>query len=101
MITRRDFLNGALLGTGAALLQAPAPAWATEAAYRTPAADWYGYGGIGDYAPSHGNTPELVTRAHEVRDGIYDQASPATIDTGEIFDVLIVGGGLAGLGAAF
>jgi len=101
MITRRDFLNGALIGTGAALLQAPAPAWAAETAFRTPAADWYGYGGIGDYASSHGNTPELVARAHEVRDGVYDRPSPATIETGEVFDVLIVGAGLAGLGAAF
>jgi spermidine dehydrogenase len=101
VITRRDFLNGALLGTGAALLQAPAPVWAQQPAYRIPAADWYGYGGIGDYAPSHGNTPELVARAHEVRDGVYDQPSITAIDTGEVFDFVIVGGGLAGLGAAF
>lgn len=99
-ITRRDFVNGALFGAGAALLQRPAPLFAQASDLTTPGDDWYGYGGVGDYAASHGNTPEVVGQAHAVRDGVYDRALNEGVDTGEVFDVVIVGGGMAGLGAA-
>jgi len=100
-ISRRDFLNGVLLGTGTSLLGARAPALAGQAEDLKPDEDWYGYGGVGDYAASHGNTPELVSRAHDVRSGRFRDASDDAIDTGETYDVVIVGAGLAGLGAAY
>lgn len=103
-ITRRDFLNGVLAGSGAALLARPAPLAALGSdhanPHAAPAPDWYGYGGIGDYAASHGNTPEVVARAHAIRDGAYTPLPRDVDDTGAIFDVIIVGGGMAGLGAA-
>ncbi len=95
-ITRRDFLNAPLIGSGALLLDLPAPSHRPR-----QQDDWYGYGGVGDYAPSHGNTPEVVDVAHRVRDGAYDRLPAAARDTGEIYDLAIVGGGFASLGAAF
>lgn len=61
---------------------------------------WDGYGGIGDYANSHGNTEEVVRTAHEIRGGRYSGLSDIA-DTGEVFDLVVVGGGLSGLGAAY
>ena len=113
-ITRKDFLNTALLGAGAALLGAPAPAealaklagdshrlekLATEAAY-PPHDSWTGPGGVGDYAASNGNTKAVMDAAHTIRDGTYGNAARAT-DTGEIYDLVVVGGGITGLTAAY
>jgi len=101
-ITRKDFLNATLLGVGGALLGSVAPAWARTG----PATDQgsgdalTGYGGTGDYARSNGNTKAVLDAAHRVRDRAY--ASPANIaDTAELYDVVVVGGGIAGLAAAY
>lgn len=95
-ITRRDFLNTTLLGTGAALMHAAAPSQ-----LRSDDSAWDGYGGVGDYARSHGNTQEVLRAAHEIRDGRYDSVPDGGIDTGEVFDLVVVGGGLSGLSAAY
>ncbi len=95
-ITRRDFLNGALLGAGAMLLDLSAPAFLLG--QRVP--DWDGYGGVGDYARSNGNTWEVMHAAHEVRDGLYDRPAANVVETGETYDLVIVGGGISGLMAA-
>jgi spermidine dehydrogenase len=93
-ITRRDFLNGALLGIGGALLgcRPPLPR-------QTLGPDWYGYGGVGDYRYSHGNTPEAVETAHRLRDGGFPSGFDR-LESIEDHDLVIVGAGLAGLGAA-
>lgn len=99
-ITRRDFVNGVLAGSGAALLN---PRVALSAAGKDPNRvdnSWYGYGGVGDYAPSHGNTPEVVNTAHRIRDGEFANL-PAKLAIDEEYDLVIVGGGMAGLGAAW
>ncbi|HUD71034.1 MAG TPA: NAD(P)-binding protein, partial [Dongiaceae bacterium] len=62
--------------------------------------DWYGPGGVGDYAASHGNTPEVLRVAHEIRDGRFDADLARAVDTGESYDLVVVGGGFAGLAAA-
>ena len=62
--------------------------------------DWYGYGGVGDYASSHGNTPDVVNTAHRLRDGEFANL-PSTMAIDEEYDLVIVGGGMAGLGAAW
>ena len=100
-ITRRDFLNGATAGS-AALLGAPlAPLASDQASILRPslAGNWYGYGGVGPYATSHGNTPEVVAAAHRLRDG---EATPRLDAMDAVYecDLAIVGGGMAGLGAA-
>ncbi|MFQ5645212.1 MAG: hypothetical protein ACE5FQ_16170, partial [Thiogranum sp.] len=86
-ITRRDFINGVLAGSGASLLARSGAVWPATSPFSEPAPGWYGYGGIGDYASSHGNTPEVVARAHELRDGRFARTT-AAIDTGEVFDMV-------------
>jgi len=49
---------------------------------------------------SHGNTPRLVKDAHDIRAGRYSLRPRDAIDTGEQYDLVIVGGGMAGLSAA-
>ena len=80
-ITRRDFVNGVLAGSGAALLN-PGVAYSAIARNLNRVDDsWYGFGGVGDYAPSHGNTPEVVNTAHRLRDGEF--ASLSAFVTGD------------------
>lgn len=95
-ITRRDFLNGALLGAGALLLQFPAPVRLFAQGHQ-----WGDYGGTGDYSASNGNTEDVVRYAHAMRDGKIDTNPEKATDTGELFDFLIIGGGMSGLAAAF
>ena len=101
-ITRRDFLNGTSIGMGGMLLGSTlpsAPSFASADSSRSSVdPGWYGYGGVGDYSLSHGNTPEAVTSAHQLRDRElipdFDQ-----IDSVEEYDYVIVGCGIAGLSA--
>jgi spermidine dehydrogenase len=99
-ITRRDFLNSTLLASGALLLEARAPLF-QQAPNATNAA-WEGPGGVGDYARSHGNMWSAVTAAHDLRDGKLsdDAARRGAVDTGERYDLIVIGGGISGLGAA-
>jgi spermidine dehydrogenase len=102
-ITRRDFLGSTLIGSGAALLAAQAPG-AAQAAVPFPSPhgpDWSGPGGIGDYAKAHGNTHEVVNAAHAMRDGAFAERLKHARDTGETFDLVCVGGGFSGIGAAY
>ncbi len=100
-ITRRDFLNGVALGAGSCLLARMAPGLAARPgsdAGLTLGVDWYGYGGVGDYRQSHGNTPEAIRAAHRLRDRGFD-LSGLDFDTAEEHELVIVGCGMAGLGA--
>jgi spermidine dehydrogenase len=94
-ITRRDFLGSALLASGAALLESVTPA---ELVANSD--DFTGYGGVGEYKRSNGNTLEVLEAGHTIRDGTYDPLPKETIDTGEVYDCVIVGGGISGLAAA-
>lgn len=98
-ITRRDFVNGVLVGAGGVLLgcrlareDSAAASWSLDPA-------WYGYGGVGDYQFSHGNTPEVVETAHRLRDKGFT-LSFNEVEGVEEYDLVIVGAGMAGLGAA-
>ena len=101
-ITRRDFLNSTLLASGALLLNAASPAQllAQQAANAAANDDWTGYGGIGDYAKSNGNTVPVVEAGHRIRNGEFETLPANIIDTGETYDCIIVGGGISGLAAA-
>ena len=97
-ITRRDFLNASLLASGAMLLQPVTPAELLAASSSDD--DWTGYGGVGDYANSNGNTTEVLAAGHQIRDGAFGNLPVNLSDTGETYDCVIVGGGISGLAAA-
>jgi spermidine dehydrogenase len=95
-ITRRDFLNGVAVTAGAALI--PPEMWAAAAA-DLEAQDTPGY-----YPPAktglRGSHPGSFEAMHKVRDGAFWEDAPKPVDTGESYDLVIVGGGISGLAAA-
>src|SRR5881628_440912 len=95
-ISRRDFVNGTLLASAGLLLGRQGQAPATI----SPADAWDGYGGVGDYARAHGNMYDVMTTAHRMRDGDFERAIASASDTGEMYDLVAVGGGISGLAAA-
>jgi spermidine dehydrogenase len=109
-ITRRDFVYGSALLVGGAMAGCGRPddpgagdvADRVQTDYGFDVGEaWYGPGGVGDYASSHGNTPALVRAAHEIRAGRFEEPPPDAVDSGETYDLVVVGGGLAGLSAAY
>ena len=101
-ITRRDFVGSMLIGTGATLLGSSSP---TEQFYKRTSKQyidpWTGYGGVGDYASSNGNTRSVMLDSHKLRDGEKEGLLKTAKNTGEEFDLVIIGGGFSGLGAAY
>ncbi len=94
-IDRRDFLNSTLLASGSLLLGAMAPSQLLA-----KEEDWDGYGGVGDYRASNGNTAAVMNAGHKIRDHAYDDPPAEVTDTGETYDCAIVGGGISGIAAA-
>src|SRR5438105_2469539 len=94
-ISRRDFLNSTLLASGG-LLMTPA----TPLQLLGEQDDWTGYGGVGDYSKSNGNTLEVLAVGHRIRNGDFDHLPTDVIDSNETFDCVVVGGGISGLAAA-
>src|SRR5437764_6751771 len=92
-ISRRDFLNGALLAGAGLVLPGTAPTI-------SPADAFNGYGGVGDYRHSNGNTWEVLSAGHALRDGAFEQRVADARDSGELYDLVAVGGGISGLAAA-
>jgi len=78
------------------LLGAAAPAFAQGLT-----SGWNGYAGVGDYSRSNGNIASVVNAAHGIRDGIYEAGIESAPEIDEIYDLVIVGGGFAGLIAAY
>jgi len=95
-IPRRDFLQGALVGAATALTGPLLKAYAAEDTDRA-AQDLPGY-----YPPlltgMRGSHPGSFENAHALRDGLKPEAG---IDTGESYDLVVVGGGISGLSAAY
>jgi spermidine dehydrogenase len=95
-ITRRDFLNGMVIGVGASLL--------------TPR-QLLGLGAVDEFAPEkapsyyppaltglRGSAPGTFETAHDLKDGFLTLTAPD--DTGEEYDLVVVGAGISGLSAA-
>lgn len=99
-ITRRDFVNGTLVGAGSLLLQSCdwEPGSTVERSSPDPNLAWNGPSGVGAYRSSNGITWRTMEAAHRIRDRAHGDLADAD-DTGERYDLVIVGGGFAGLGA--
>lgn len=93
-ISRRDFLNSTLLASGALLMSSGSPVQLMAED------DWTGYGGVGDYSNSNGNTQAVLEAGHRIRDSEFESLPKNVIDTRETFDCVVVGGGISGLAAA-
>jgi spermidine dehydrogenase len=99
-ITRRDFLNGVAVTMGAATLPGivPREMWAAVAS-DLEAQDARGY-----YPPRRaglrGSHVGAFETMHKLRDGAFWAEAPKAIDTGESYDLVVVGGGISGLAAA-
>jgi spermidine dehydrogenase len=100
-ITRRDFLNGVALGVGGSLASAGLTAcgWSLESAAR------FEQDRPASYPPAltglRGSHDGSWEPAHALRDGTFWQQAGAVIDTRETYDLVVVGGGISGLAAAY
>ena len=90
-ITRRDFLNGVALATAgiAATALLPGAAHGQAAAAYPP-----------KLAGLRGHSETAMNIMHAVRDGIFWDSAPDVTDSGESYDLVVVGGGISGLAAA-
>ena len=104
-INRRDFLNGASIAIAGAVLAPGASGAQGKEASPAPAASPFIEGSPSQetyYPPTRtgmrGSHPGSFEVAHEMRFGkTWDDAQ----ETGEAYDLIVVGGGLSGLGAAY
>ena len=95
-ITRRDFLNGVALTVAGSVL-APELARAAQQEFAPERApDYYPPTRVG----MRGSHPGSFEAAHQLRDRRGWDLSGA-IDAGESYDLVVVGGGLSGLSAAY
>ena len=102
-ISRREFLNGVAVGAGATLIGG------TLAADQLLAAgvlDEFAPEKAPDYYPPaktgmRGNHDGTFTFAHKLRDGDNANSFGDVISTGETYDLVVVGGGISGLSAAY
>jgi spermidine dehydrogenase len=105
-ITRRDFINGVAVTAGAAMMP-----WDLA----TAGAEARGRAGEGQAAVGLENSPNYYPpaltglrgshagsfdAAHSLRDGTFWDSAGKPEDTGESYDLIIVGGGISGLAAA-
>jgi spermidine dehydrogenase len=102
-ITRRDFLNGVAIGVGGSLLGA---AVGSEDLLAAAALDDYAPEKAADYYPParmgmRGNHDGTFSVAHRLRDGESPDSFGAAEDMGERYDLVVVGGGISGLAAAY
>lgn len=96
-ITRRDFLNGVAVGVGALAADPLLAALSPEEFAPEKAPDYYPPALTG----IRGNHEGTFTYAHRMRDGEAWDADGAPAKTGESYDLVVVGGGISGLAAAY
>ena len=102
-ITRRDFLNGVAVGVGGTLAGG---ALGAETLLAAAALDEFAPEKAKDYYPPalmgmRGNHDGTFTFAHRLRDGESWDSDGAAAKTDEIYDLVVVGGGISGLAAAY
>jgi spermidine dehydrogenase len=100
-ISRRDFIHGAGIALGSSLLTS---AGVTASVYRDAAAAESSVLPA-PYPPAlqglRGNHEGSQTYPHLLRDGKFDAASGQVRDSGEEYDLVVVGAGISGLSAAY
>jgi spermidine dehydrogenase len=101
-ITRRDFLDGVTIAVGGAILSSSIPQLRgvelTDSAFAPEKDPTY-------YPPAllgmRGNHDGTYTSAHSLRDGEFWDSAGKPESTGEKYDLVVVGGGISGLAAAY
>jgi spermidine dehydrogenase len=101
-ITRRDFLDGVAVAVGGSILASNAP-WlhglgSSDSVFAPEKDPNY-------YPPAlmgmRGNHEGTYTSAHSLRDGEFWESAGQPESTGEKYDLVVVGGGISGLAAAY
>jgi spermidine dehydrogenase len=94
-ITRRDFLNGVSLAVGGSALASSVGQFPALAADQSRSA----------YPPAlagmRGSYDATYAVAHSLRDGNFWDTAGKVEDTGETYDLIVVGAGISGLSAAY
>ena len=96
-ITRRDFMNGAAMVIGAAMLPHASASGASNLPepQNDPGYDPPGKTGL------RGSHPGSFEIAHSLRDGTFWESAGRPVESPETYDLVIVGGGISGLAAAY
>ena len=95
-ITRRDFMNGAAMLVGAAMIPG---AGVFHSPQDAEPQDRPGYDPP-VLTGMRGSHPGSFETAHSLRDGTFWEHAAKPIDTRETYDLIVVGGGISGLAAA-
>src|ERR1700719_1553869 len=102
-ITRRDFLNGVAIGVGGTFVGGRI---GRETLLAAAAIDEFAPEKAPDYYPParqgmRGNHDGTFAFAHRLRDGESADSFGDAANTGESYDLVVVGGGISGLAAAY
>jgi spermidine dehydrogenase len=107
-ITRRDFLNGVSVGVGGAIVGATgvSKVFGADTLLAAAALDELSPENVAGYYPPakmgmRGNHDGSFTFAHLLRDGQSLNDLGRAAATGESYDLVVVGGGISGLAAAY
>src|ERR1700759_2588703 len=92
-ITRRDFMDGAAMLVGGAMLEKFAFASTSAGEEKTPSAN------PAEKTGMRGSHPGSFEVAHSLRDGTFWNHVGPPAATGETYDLVVVGGGISGLAA--
>ncbi len=93
-ITRRDFINGVAVTAGAAMM--PWRLLGDDSSAKEKSPNYYPPALTG----MRGSHPGSFDAAHGLRDGTFWDTAGKPEDTGETYDLIVVGGGISGLAAA-
>ena len=100
-ITRRDFLNGVAVGASGVVAESLLPA----GAFASPGPAQAAQDQLGYYPPAltglRGSHVGSFEAAHSVRDGKFPSKGAKAVDSKEAYDLVVVGGGISGLAAAY
>ncbi|MBB6144801.1 spermidine dehydrogenase [Silvibacterium bohemicum] len=96
-ITRRDFMQGAAMTIGAAAASHKSLLAQTGAAGEAQNGAGYDPPALHGMRGSHEGSYQV---AHSLRDGSFWHSAGAPMETGESYDLIVVGGGISGLSSA-